>query len=83
MSETRSRYDLYQVVLQPRVPTWEGSGNETGREGKSQGHGHLTQAMSHAKHVPGLREGATVLLHTSGKASADLALHVIQERKLT
>lgn len=24
-----------------------------------------------------------VLLHTSGKASADLALHVIQERKLT
>lgn len=53
MSETRSRYDLYQVVLQPRVPTWEGSGDEMGREGKSQGQGHLTQAMSHAKHVPG------------------------------
>jgi hypothetical protein len=73
VSETRCRADLR--LLSGRCKELERI-----RKGKA-GVGGRAQTRSSAKQVPGLREGATILRHMPGKASADLALNRYSKEK--
>lgn len=82
LSKTRSLCQKQDPALTSTRSFFSGRCQETKRIRKIRaGVGGLAQAMSCAKHVPGLREGATFLLHTSGKASADLALNWYSREK--